>query len=239
MSDLSAVVWKELREIVRQRNLRSSAVIMALLLGVLLPAVRRGNWIGNPSSVALWALVPASMIIASIADSFAGERERHTLEALLATRLSDRSILFGKLIAAVVSAFGIVLVVIALGAITANVAPHTGGLVFYPLDVLGGGLALAFLAAVLAASGGVLVSLRAETVRAAQQTLGIAFVIIGVGSSLALVYIPAEWKVAVLKFVATSGELEVALIAGVLFGAVDALLVLACVARFRREKLLL
>ena len=39
-----------------------------------------------------------------IADGIPGERERHTLETLLASRLSDRSILLGKVMAAVPTA---------------------------------------------------------------------------------------------------------------------------------------
>jgi ABC-2 type transport system permease protein len=41
-------------------------------------------------------LLPYIILQTVIADSFAGERERHTLETLLASRLSDRAILFGK-----------------------------------------------------------------------------------------------------------------------------------------------
>ena len=41
--------------------------------------------------------LPYLILQTIVADSFAGERERHTLETLLASRLSDRAILFGNL----------------------------------------------------------------------------------------------------------------------------------------------
>ena len=46
------------------------------------------------------------MVSSLVADSFAGERERHTLETLLASRLPDRAILAGKLLVPVAVAWG-------------------------------------------------------------------------------------------------------------------------------------
>jgi len=49
--------------------------------------------------------VMASSVIAS--DSFAGEKERKTIEALLATPLTDGELLFGKMLASFVPAMGV------------------------------------------------------------------------------------------------------------------------------------
>ena len=66
------------------------------------------------------------MITAVIADSFAGERERHTLETLLASRLSDHSILFGKIAASMAYGWLISLSCILAGAITVNIVNWHG-----------------------------------------------------------------------------------------------------------------
>lgn len=47
-----------------------------------------------------------SAVLPAAADSFAGERERHTLETLLATRASDRSIVLGKYLGRIAAAGG-------------------------------------------------------------------------------------------------------------------------------------
>lgn len=47
---------------------------------------------------------PLVLTLTMVADSFAGERERHALETLLASRLSDRAILLGE--AAALTSYG-------------------------------------------------------------------------------------------------------------------------------------
>jgi ABC-2 type transport system permease protein len=47
----------------------------------------------------VWAALPITLTGAMITDSIAGERERQTLETLLASRLPDRAILLGKVVA--------------------------------------------------------------------------------------------------------------------------------------------
>ena len=56
------------------------------LLGVMLPWQMGRAWIESPLSLAVWAWMPLMLMAGLIADSFAGERERHTLETLLASR---------------------------------------------------------------------------------------------------------------------------------------------------------
>ena len=61
-----------------------------------------------------------------IADSFAGERERHTLETLLASRLSDRAILFGKIAACIAYGWLMAMLCVLVGTITENVSHWEG-----------------------------------------------------------------------------------------------------------------
>ena len=114
--------------------------------------------------------IMASSIIAS--DSFAGEKERRTVEALLATPLSDGEMLLGKMLVSFVPA---VVVTVAAFLVYSAVIDH------FTLELFGGGLlfpnntwlmlifvlapALAFADIALT----VLISARAKGVREAQQ----------------------------------------------------------------------
>ena len=81
----------------------------------------------------VWGWMPFLWVSGIVADLFAGERERHTLESLLATRLSDQSILFGKLLAALTYGFAVTWVVMLAGLVTVNIGFGRQGLLFYPV----------------------------------------------------------------------------------------------------------
>ena len=114
------------------------------------------------------SLIPMLLVINILTDSFAGERERHTLESLLATRLSDHAILFGKILAAVAYGWGATIVIIVTGLITVNVAFGQGQLLMF--SPLAGLLIIliTLLLSILITSLGMLWSLRASTVRQAE-----------------------------------------------------------------------
>ena len=76
---------------------RMGILVMLVVFGVVLPANSGLAWITSPALLVAWAWVPLMLISGVVADSFAGERERHTLETLLASRLSDESIWRGEL----------------------------------------------------------------------------------------------------------------------------------------------
>ena len=117
--------------------------------------------------------IPIVMMSGLMADTFAGERERDTLEALLASRLPDRAILLGK--TAAVAAYG--WAVTSLCGLTGAAAVwfSSGGqaAVFSAQTVLALPL-LSFLAAWYVACLGVLISLRAQSVHQAQQWMSVA-----------------------------------------------------------------
>ena len=102
MRDVWTVVWKEWQEFRDQllslRRGGLSALILALILGVVAPIELGAEWVNSKLIVGYWPFLAATMVSSLIADSVAGERERHTLETLLASRLSDRAILFGKML---------------------------------------------------------------------------------------------------------------------------------------------
>lgn len=81
----------------------------------------------------LYLLVPLVVATVIAADSFAGERERGTLEALLHTPTTDRELLAGKFLAAFLPAVSVAWVGFAVYSVLANVLMWPAmGRVFFP-----------------------------------------------------------------------------------------------------------
>jgi ABC-2 type transport system permease protein len=238
-NDLRAVMWKESRELLRQRTTLVSAAFMLAIFGVVLPVQGGASSLRSLSALPGFLIIPFATIVAFIADAFAGERERHTLESLLATRLSDRAILAGKILVAVAYGWGLVLAKSVVAFAAVNAAPHPGGLVTYAPAVLLGGLGLGLLVALLMASLGVLVSLRAATVKQAQQILALSVAVVGVAGLAGGALLPESVQRPLIRFLVTAGETKLLLVAGALLGAIDLLLLAACSLRFRRARLIL
>jgi ABC-2 type transport system permease protein len=237
MSDIGVVVWKEWRELLGQRGLRgkSGLLLNLAVFGVLLPLQFGAQWITSPLIPLAWSWVPMFFVMMVIADAVAGERERHTLETLLASRLSDRAILFGKLAAAVGYALGITLASLVLGLIAVNVVFARGGLLLYPATTLFAIVVGGLLGAVFVAAGGVFISLRAATVRQAEQTMGGAIMLVMFGPVLILRVLPAGLKERV-AMTPISGALLA--IGGMgLLAAIDVALIALAMRRFERSRL--
>jgi ABC-2 type transport system permease protein len=140
-------------------------------------------------------LVPFATIVSFIGDAIAGERERHTLETLLASRISDRAILLGKVIVTVGYAWGIALAGLLLGAVVANLANgvgHGSWVFYHPMELFLEALILSLLVSLLATSAGVLISLRVATVRQAQQILIVGTMVFILGVLLIISLLPAD-----------------------------------------------
>ena len=139
IGDVLTVVWKEWRELLQVggtvRGGRLSLVILVAVFGVFLPLQSGAEWVQSPVTVFYWGWVPLMLVGSAVADSFAGERERHTLETLLASRLPDSAILLGKMAAAISYGWGLVLVMLALSLVTVNVAARTGPWLLFPVAV--------------------------------------------------------------------------------------------------------
>ncbi len=242
ISDMITMIWKEWREIfLRRGGTRSgwlNVLIILGLMGVFMPIQGGTEWLTNPVFPLLWSWLPIFMAINLVADAFAGERERHTLETLLASRLSDRAILLGKIGAAVFYAWGITVAGLLLGAVTVNVA-HPGGPLFYTGLTFPLGLALSFLASLLVASIGTLISLNAPIARSAYQRLSIIIMAIWLLPSLGLQFIPENVRSTLFAGLQSVNVMSV--LAGALGGLVviDAALLVIAMSRFRRARLIL
>ena len=134
IADIFTVAWKELREMLVQGDPRGrskmSLILLVVIFGIVLPLQNGRDWVSSPISIVVWGWMPFLWVSGIVADSFAGERERHTLESLLSTRLSDRAILFGKLLAALLYGCILTWVILLVSLITVNMAYGNGELCF-------------------------------------------------------------------------------------------------------------
>lgn len=237
MSDAFSIVWKEWREVMGQRGLRGKSGILLniAVFGGILPLQFGPEWITRPGSAIIWSWVPMYLVMTVITDAFAGERERHTLETLLATRLSDQSILFGKILAAIAYAATITFAALILGVVTVNLMDNNDRLILYDPSSVLQMIVFGLLGALLVAAAGVLISLRSPTVRQAQQTLGGAIVLAMIIPFVAVRLLPAEWK-SVLAAPVNAGLLGMGLPG--LLAVIDAVLLYILIRRFNRSRIL-
>jgi ABC-2 type transport system permease protein len=241
-SDILTVIWKERKGLFRVRGRRAQALLgmfSPVLLAIYFPLQEGAEWVESPLSLLLAFIAPLILVGMSIPDSFAGERERHTLSTLLASRLSDRAILFGKIATSVGFGWGATLVLLAISLVTVNVANWGGGVLFYKPSILLAGLGLGFLMAMLTATAGVLFSLRAATVQQAQQTLMAVLLIPPMLLQFGLMAIlGSESGRARLREVLASVSFEqIVLVIVAVLAVLSSGLFLAAMARFKRARL--
>jgi ABC-2 type transport system permease protein len=238
MSDLGTMIWKEAKDLIFPGGwgqwIRPLLVIG--VVGVALPWRAGLPWLElSPIELLILLWVPFINIISFIGDAIAGERERHTLETLLASRLPDRAILLGKVIVTVGYAWAMAIASLLLGAVVANLSTGhgPGTWVFYhPLELFLEALALCLLVSLLAVSAGVLISLRVATVRQAQQTLSIGTIVLVFGGLLAISALPGD------LFSALSYT-QLLLIAMAVLAVLDAVLLGLALVSFQRARLIL
>jgi ABC-2 type transport system permease protein len=243
IGDVLTVAWKEWRELLQlggsHRGGRFSLVILIGVFGVFLPLQSGAEWVQSPATVFYWGWVPLMLVGNAVADSFAGERERHTLETLLASRLPDSAILLGKMFAAITYGWGMVVAMLLMSLITVNLAARTGGWLMFPWRFAVGAPLLALLGSGLAATAGVLVSLRAATVRQAAQTLNVGVLLLVFLPVLGMQALPEASQEQIGAWAMTIGVDGLLWVAAALLALIDLALLVAAFARFRRSRLVL
>jgi ABC-2 type transport system permease protein len=238
IGDMLTVIWKERKGLFVSRGSRLRALLNLLLplvlVAIYIPWNEGPGWVSSP--VALFALIiPVLLVGTTVPDSFAGERERHTLSTLLASRLPDRAVLFGKLAVAVGYGWLVTLLAILLGLVTVNATHWEGHVLLYSPTVAVADVVLSFLVATFVAVVGILISLRTSTVQAAQQLLMTVMLI----PPLVLGVIFSVFHKQIGNALGGMDFMQVVLIAlGVLL-VLDAVLLLVILSRFKRARLIL
>ena len=241
IEDILTVMWKESKSIFRYQGSRIRFLLVLMtpvLLAVVLPWQWGAEWVQQVPSVVLSILIPVVIVGVTVPDSFAGERERHTLGTLLASRLPDRAILIGKLTVSIVFAWVVTVVVLLASLITVNIAHGEDALILYTPVVAFADLSLSFLAAVLFAATGVLISMRAKTVQQAAQVLMSIFLVPAMLLQLVLFVFMTQFRDLIDRIVSQDGRQLLAVVLAVLVVLAAGMLI-AAVAKFRRSRLVL
>jgi ABC-2 type transport system permease protein len=239
LNDLLTVLRKELLEIVmpegRFRGAAKNLVILIGIAGLLFPLQAGPRWLTSWISI-YSACFPAILLLNYAADTFAGERERHTLETLLASRLPDAAILLGKVFAIVGFGWALILLSQVLAVIGLTVVYGKGRLLFFDPAIA---LSLVVIAAVLPlllTTLGALLSMTAPTVRSAGQRMLMPFLVIyGLPSAVPFLLSRFGWTPNVEAIAPVTVVAGVAVAGTVL----SAILLVVAMRLFERETLVL
>jgi ABC-2 type transport system permease protein len=242
--DMSTIIWKEWKEFLVQRGSSRRGRLLSIgipiaIFGVFIPWRAGPEYVNTSASLIVPALMPLLFTMAIVSDSFAGERERHTLETLLASRLSDEAILFGKIAAAVLFAWGMLVVMMILGLIGVNLTHGDGRLLLFPMNSVIAVMVLDFLLAAFVSAAGVLVSLRAATVRQAMQTLNMGFMVMMFVGLFGFQALPATSRETILRRLSGENSAETVVLVVLILVLVDIALLTSVRTRFRRARLIL
>lgn len=193
MTDFFTVLRKELREIAGERSSRRGGLIQSLvivgMLGIAGPANAANLWLAaSPLAILYFAVLPAVLAATVSSDAFAGERERRTLDTLLATPLSERSLLLGKGAAAVAFALAVTVLALASAVVTVNVVAHPGVLFLPAPRLVAGALVGSLASSSLTTAAAIVLSMRIPVARSVQQMTSLSGVAV-------FAAIGAVWKV--------------------------------------------
>ena len=241
--DILTVMWKERKAMFRTQGRRGQTImtlLSPLFLATFMPWQIGADWVESSMSVMLAAIVPFILVGITIPDAFAGERERHTLPTLLASRLPDRALLIGKIAGSVALGWVTTLVVLLISLVSVNVTHWQGRVLVFKPSLLVADTVVSFLVALVTAGLGVLFSMRSETVQQAQQ------------ATMSVLLLPAMFLQFGLLFVLQNDSAKAflrrtigALSFAQLIGIIVAVLVLICaalfalaMARFKRARLI-
>lgn len=232
--------WLEIfDQLVRFKRGGWSILLIVGFLGVISPLQMGTSWLTSSLMFFYWPLLTTSMTSTLIADAIAGERERHTLETLLATRLSDTAIILGKILAAVMYGAGFAATNLLIGWGVVNLRYWSGSVQGIPLYRLSALFALIGAGSFFISGIGVFVSLRAATVRQAQQTFGVILLLLMMTPVLFVQFVAPELQEQLIASASVIGVEALSLRAAGVLAAFAALLNAAAIRRFKRGRLAL
>lgn len=216
-----------------------SILLIIGFLGVISPLQMGESWLTSPLMFFYWPLLTTSMTSTLIADAIAGERERHTLETLLSTRLSDTAIILGKILAAIMYGAAFASTNLVIGWAVVNLKHGHGVLLTIPWFRLVALFALIGAGSFFIAGMGVFVSLRAATVRQAQQTFGVILLLLMMTPVLFVQFVAPTLQERLIASASVLGIEVLSLRVAAVLAAAAVLLNLAAIRRFKRGRLAL
>lgn len=235
--DIRSVVWKERKSQFRVRGSQLRFLMMLfspLLLGTIFPITWGPEWLVQLPPLVVSTITAVILVAVMVPESIAGERERHTLETLLASRLPDAAILLGKLAVPVTVGVGAALLANLCSLGVVNVAHWQGEILFFSPPIALGSLALSFLMTLLTAGAGVFVSLRVATAQEAAQILTFGIIL----PPVLLQLVPLLFREQTEQFIDRVNGPHLLLIVLAVLLVLDAAVLLAAAARFQRSRLI-
>lgn len=182
ITDMGTVLWKEWKSLFRQPGSRLRMALTVLVplgyFGIVAPLQAGERFTTGAEPWFIAVVLPLLTVIMTAPDSFAGERERKTLRTLLASRLPDSAILWAKIGFAVLLGMAMMFATLVLATVVLNLFTDTDGAAVIAAARLLHMISVALLLSAGAAGAAVLISLRAQTVQQAQQTLAAVFFVI-------------------------------------------------------------
>ena len=246
IADILTVMWKDRKGLMRQGGSRArgaaNQLLIVVMLAVMFPIQMGSDWFSHSLTLVAAFVIPMIAVGITVPESFAGERERHTLETLLASRLPDRAILFGKLGLAIIYGWGMAVASLLLSAVVANAVGWKGHFLFFTPPILLANLGISLLASGLTAGLGVLISLRSATAMGATQALMmfllVPIMILQIAPLLLLTVVP-NGRAIFQQLLQSLDFTPVMLILAAVLLVIDVALLLVAMARFRRARLIL
>jgi ABC-2 type transport system permease protein len=237
-SDLRTMAWKEAKEQFRGQGKRSNylrQLVAPVVLAAVFPITWGPDWVNEFPALIIAFITPAVIVGVMIPDSFAGERERHTLNTLLASRLPDNAIFVGKMLLPILVGWGGALGLTAVSLVVVNIAHRESGLLLYSPVITTGIIFLSFLSATLMSGGGILTSLSASSAQEAAQRL-MMFVLV---PAMIVQIVPMLLRDQIVKIInVLDGNQLLALFSGFLL-VVDLVVFLLAKNKFKRSLLFL
>ncbi len=175
-AEIAAIMWKEWRQLLQRTggNLLVFTIRIVLsfsFIALIIPLEVNDGAIVDYSWNLVWITMPLAVVFGLVGFSFAGERETHTLPTLLASPLSDRALVLGKVAFPVTYAVFSSLIISLCLLVKANILNGNNGLILYAPESFYSGIITSFLLATFIATLGVYRSACAPTIRQAQTSL--------------------------------------------------------------------
>ena len=168
--DIYTIAWKEWKEIFSQENnLKTGFLYLLLCVCILaifmpLPPKNAEELASSPVDlIYFWSGIPYSLIVLYRQFGIFEERQRKTLSTLIATKIPDCAIVFGKIGATVILCWISTVLAGMLSIIKANVVNQENILFFYTGKSLLFGVCVSLLFTILTASSGMFISFSTKT----------------------------------------------------------------------------
>ncbi len=240
IKDIQTIIWKEWKEFFFQQTGRNKLRLLLAfaIIGIILP-VDKGLGLFNsiPFYISSIMIGPLLMLTSVVCDLFVGERERHTLETLLASRLTDKSILLGKVLSAISYSLAITIFILVLNISIVNLKYYNGTFIILSfttgITIIGINILLSLLGALI----GVGISFKISTVKVAQQTLSISIVVLIFILITVFQKMPDNIRFKIIETLHSLGTNKSILLICVWLAGVDLILLIVMFSYYKRMKL--